>query len=125
MVIRDEDGTGLGRGVDLVLKEWWLTAGDAGEPPALVAAMWFGSACAMERRGESDNDVQVEFKSMTPHYFSSAPTGSADFDGCYPLLSSTSFDWQLRSGGVTGGRHGVRAATVQRFLLQFRKKSGQ
>jgi hypothetical protein len=34
MVIGDEDGTCLDRGVDPVLKEWRLTAGGAGEPPA-------------------------------------------------------------------------------------------
>jgi hypothetical protein len=58
---------------------------------ALVAAM-FGSARAMERRGESGGGVQVGFKPMTPHPFSSAPAGSADFGGCYPLLSPTSFN---------------------------------
>jgi hypothetical protein len=59
---------------------------------ALVAAMWFGSARAMERRGESGGGVQVRFKPMMPHSFSSALTGSVDFGGCYPLLSPTSFD---------------------------------
>jgi hypothetical protein len=117
MVIGDEDGTSLDRGVDPVLKEWrrlWN-----------VAAMWFGSAPAMERRGESGGGVQVGFKPMTPHSFSSAPAGSADFGGCYPLLSPTSFDWQRRRDRGPRGRHGVRAAAVRRFLLRSGKNRGR
>jgi hypothetical protein len=107
MVIGDEDGTSLDRGVDPVLKEWrrlWN-----------VAAMWFGSAPAMERRGESGGGVQVGFKPMTPHSFSSAPAGSADFGGCYPLLSPTSFDWQLWSDGAIGGLEADMEFEQQQF----------
>jgi hypothetical protein len=82
---------------------------------ALVAAMLFGFARAMERRGESGGGVQVGFKPMTLHCLSSSPAGSADFSGCYPLLSPTSFNWQLQSDGATGGLAAGMECEQQQF----------
>jgi hypothetical protein len=111
MVIRDEDMTYLDRGVDLVLKEWRRCGLDLH---------------AMERRGESGGGVQVGFKPMTLHSFSSAPAGSADFGGCYPLLSPMSFDWQLRSDAATGGLGPAwsSSSSSSKISSPVQKKSG-
>jgi hypothetical protein len=121
MVIGDEDGTCLDRGVDPVLKEWRLTAGGAGEPPAKRGGtgggdvVWICAHDGEERRGKSGGGVQVGFKPMTLHCLSSSPAGSADFSGCYPLLSPTSFNWQLQSDGATGGLAAGMECEQQQF----------
>jgi hypothetical protein len=63
---------------------------------------------------------------MTLHSFSSAPAGSANFSGCYPLLSPMSFDWLLRSGGTAGGLGANMELEQQQFdvsLCRRRRRS--
>jgi hypothetical protein len=119
MVIGDEDGTCLDRGVDPVLKEWRLTAGGAGEPPAKRGGtgggdvVWICARDGEERRVRWRRSGWVQADDA--HCLSSSPAGSADFSGCYPLLSPTSFNWQLQSDGATGGLAAGMECEQQQF----------